>query len=187
MRNQGFTLIELMIAIVIMVAFTYALFTFSTSLTRARQVVEVKVIQEEGFRNALRWLENDVRQAAELDNAGNGVQGLQVLPTDPGNRIQFQIPTDLETNTWSEPITYRVVNRPELNSVGTLIREQDLSTPPDGDFTDANETRIIADHILTSIFALNGEELSVFLLSIYVGPSGHRSSHYSNSVIVLRN
>ncbi len=109
MRNNGFTLVELILASAILVIVSLLGFTAVQSSSRSININQSTSRVQDDARNVMLALTQEIEFAVKPAAMGlvlpPGVVGIEVR--DNGRSVTFQIPTDNTFTRFSAPITFR--------------------------------------------------------------------------------
>jgi len=122
MQKEGFTLIELTIAMGIAVVVAVLGFAALQSSTRSMRMSNAMTTTQANVRNVLAAMIRELELAASEDDAP--LVYAVATPTEEKDEIVFQVPLDASGSNWSTPIIYRFVNEDE-NGDGRLDEGED--------------------------------------------------------------
>jgi len=107
--QEGFTLLELMVASAILVVVSMLTFVVVQSANSGTCVAQAKEAAQASVRDALTAMSAEIQLASKRSNDAL-VPALEALRIVNASELVFQIPADTLGLVWSPPITYRFVN-----------------------------------------------------------------------------
>jgi len=108
-KPMGFTLLELMISMAILVVVALLTFVVIQSSTSAMSVAEAKELAQASVRNPMTDMTAELALASKQSNAAL-VPPLEALRIVNDGEIVFQVPASVSASIYSQPIRYRFVN-----------------------------------------------------------------------------
>ena len=181
MRTQGFTLVELMISVAILVVVTGLGLVALQSSTTSIAVAKAKGDVQRSVRDIMTGLTRELQLASKRSDDSLSPPLLPLaVNTSPATgspvEVVFQVPADGSGRNWSNPIRFRYLNE-DANGNGRLDNGEDLDSDGvlarrivriedrngDGDTADAGEvTPVGAVNDLSNVqFTLNGDVLYI--------------------------
>jgi prepilin-type N-terminal cleavage/methylation domain-containing protein len=181
MRTQGFTLVELMISMAILVVVTGLGLVALQSSTTSIAVAKAKGDVQRSVREIMTALTRELQLASKRsdDSLTPPLLPLAVNATPASGspvEVEFQVPVDGSGRNWSNRIRFRYVNE-DANGNGRMDGEEDLDSDGvlarrivriqdrngDGDTADTGEvTPVGAVNDLSNVqFTLNGDVLDI--------------------------
>ena len=186
MRNQGFTLVELMVSTAILSLVAAIGFYAVQAAANSVAIANAKSEVQRDLRDVLSAMEREVQLASKTPDdsfdppleavaVSNGEsQGEEGAPIE----VRFQLPIDGSGRHWTDVIRYRLFNE-DVNGNGRLDDGEDMDEDgvlsrrvlrledrnDDGDIADAEDQVILAgaNTITNAQFTLNGDVLTVVL------------------------
>jgi len=118
-REGGFTLLELMVSMAILVVVSILTFVVTNSTTQAAAVSEAKEVAQAAVRDAMTAMSTELQLASKSSNPAL-VPPLEALAVDEDSldEVTFQIPLNAAGTLWSTPITYRFMNEDDHGGEG---------------------------------------------------------------------
>jgi len=116
MGKTGFTLVELVIAMGIMLVVMAMGFVAVQASNRSAMTAQARATVQQNVRDVMAEMARELELAATVTTPPD-VYALSVS-SNPAE-VVFQVPADLTGNNWSTPITYRFVNE-DQNANGKL-------------------------------------------------------------------
>jgi prepilin-type N-terminal cleavage/methylation domain-containing protein len=140
MKQDGFTLLEVMLSIALLTIIAGMLFTLGDSFKSAARLQESQMTAMGDTRLAMLQTSRELRQAAMSSIVMNGNRDVQ---------IQYQIPADVSGNGLPVDQTGRL----ELGPVRTIMRDtadlnNDGQTVTQLILTDGNQVRVLANNLV---------------------------------------
>ncbi len=178
-KANGFTILELMVAMAVTVGLFVFLGMITTAQTRAVDTgVNSLLAHSECDRAVLEVVEDlQTTNTVEDDQAGVAYFSVSDTQTGEGERIQFRrvegfainVDEDNVTPTYGSSVTYSV------NDQEQLVRTQ------------AGETKVLANRVQTCEFSVSGSGTITFHIVTYAGSGAEREEFESTISVTPRN
>lgn len=176
LRDRGFSLIEMSIAGAMLSLLMVSLFGMVSRNLQAWRLEESMTLVNTALRDAETAISKELIDAALENDATAGISGIVITP----GSIVFQKPLSVDGLLWSTPITIQIRNEDtdgdlllspgeDLDENGILDRVierlQDgvAGQPPDGDFDDPGERRILGREVGALTYVVTGSQVDVFI------------------------
>jgi type II secretory pathway pseudopilin PulG len=119
-RREGFTLVELVVSLTILMIITALGFGATMSSVQSVSTSQAKEIVQGQVRDVLQEVSREVQLAAKVSNVSLTPPLAALEVKNGGSEISFQIPLNNAATVWSTPITYRLINEdlPDANGYG---------------------------------------------------------------------
>ena len=182
-RNPGFTLLELMIAMSILAVVSLLAFVAVASSAESASAADAQSIVQQNVRDAITAMTREIQLSAKQgdDSLIPVLQPLQVNANPTANspiEVVFQVPRDGSGRLWTNPIRFRYITEDANNNAlldagedgdgdgelaRRIVRLEDRNG--DGDTLDAGEQSTVAGaNDLSNVqFAINGDVLQITL------------------------